>query len=118
MRVSYSEAEMSGGGSPDDDTSEAASFPEISSVSAASGVCSRELGLSRRFKHDSWNQSYGKEIYDLRSHRVHGAYLAGETLYHSFSFLIRFVYPPAAAEGSPKILIVVVFRVFFLGILV
>lgn len=64
-KLSYSSPEIRGGGRPEDEASEAASSPvslpvECSAIGWAcwaSGLFSREVGLSRRLQHDSWNQS-------------------------------------------------------------
>lgn len=108
---------MSGGGRPDD-VSDPASFPEISAFSVSSGVASLEPGLSRRFRHDSWNQSYGKQNTYLRTQRIHEAYLTRKTLYHSLFLFLRIIGPSTSAEGAPEVVVIIVLKVFFLGRLV
>ena len=63
---SYSSPEMSGGGSPEEDASDAASSPVsvwigsfwLGWCSGGAGLGSLEVGRSRRLQHDSWNQSW------------------------------------------------------------
>ena len=65
---------------------------------------SREGGRSRRFRHDSWNQSYNarharivKEI-SISFKTLGRAHLTGNTLNHRLSFLLRVVRPSTPAE--------------------